>query len=376
MTVEQQRTERQRFTGGPLDLAPLVEQLGASLKLTHQLGVRGERFGVGGEVIEDRSEHATFNAGLHVRQHTCRRGWFGGTNDFCWRVRSGFFERNLQARLEVLERRFGFGDSDVTPLDQALGEQLADGAALINGPIHERLRVARVVALVVAVSAVANHVDDDVVVELLAVVVGQLCDSYACLGVVTVDVEDRGLNSLGHIGAVRRGTGELRRRGKPDLVVDNHVDGAADAVAARVTHGEALGHNALTSERGVAVNQHRQHGERTGRINLILSGPHHAKHDRVDRFEVAGVRRQFDLDVLSGRALVLALGAEVVLDVTRALHGIGSDVALKLFKDRAHALTDDVGQHIQPTAVRHAQHCGIEPVIGRSREDGIEDRNG
>ena len=105
-----------------------------------------------------------------------------------------------------------------------------------------------------------------------------------------------------------------------------------------------LGDDALAGERGVAVDQDRQHRVRAGRVDLVLGRPDHAHHDRVDRLEVARVGGQLEADVGARRADVLAGRAEVVLDVAGALHRRRVDVALELAEDRVVALADDVGQ--------------------------------
>src|SRR5690606_41025871 len=90
----------------------------------------------------------------------------------------------------------------------------AHAAHLVDLPVHERLGVAGVVALVVAVPPVADHVDDDVLVEALPVRERQAGDAHAGLGVVTVHVEDRRLDGLGDVGRVLRGAGRLGRGGE------------------------------------------------------------------------------------------------------------------------------------------------------------------
>ena len=70
----------------------------------------------------------------------------------------------------------------------------------------------RLVPLVVAVPAVADHVDDDVLAERLAEVDGQLADVDDRLGVLAVDVEDRHLDHLRHVGAVAGRPRIARRR--------------------------------------------------------------------------------------------------------------------------------------------------------------------
>jgi hypothetical protein len=62
----------------------------------------------------------------------------------------------------------------------------------------------------VAVSPVADEVDDHVGVELLAVGEGQPRDADDGLRVVAVDVQDRGLDRLGHVRGVERRPGRVR----------------------------------------------------------------------------------------------------------------------------------------------------------------------
>ena len=217
--------------------------------------------------------------------------------------------------LEVVERLLGFLEAQLAPLHERLGVQLAHRATLLDELVHERLGVARVVALVVPVAPIADHVDHDVLVERLPEHVRQPRHADARLGIVAVHVEDRGLDHLGHVGGVGGAAGVLGRGREPELVVDDEVDGAADAVARDVAHVEALGHDALAGERGVAVHQDRQDGVRAGPVDEVLPGAGHAPDHGVDRFEVRGVGGELDRDVGTGRAHELARRAEVVLHV-------------------------------------------------------------
>ena len=63
--------------------------------------------------------------------------------------------------------------------------------------VHERLRVRRLVALVVAVTAVADQVDDHVLAEFSRYNMRQPAAVEARLRVVRVDVEDRNVEALG-----------------------------------------------------------------------------------------------------------------------------------------------------------------------------------
>ena len=71
---------------------------------------------------------------------------------------------------------------------------------MLDQVVHQRLGHRRVITLVVTAAAVANDVDYYVFLEFLAVVKCQLGNSNYCLRVITIDVEDWGLNRLGHIG--------------------------------------------------------------------------------------------------------------------------------------------------------------------------------
>jgi hypothetical protein len=70
--------------------------------------------------------------------------------------------------------------------------------------VHERLREHRLVDLVVAVLAVTDEVDDDVAAPALAPLRRELAHAHNRLDVVAVDVEDRRVDRLGDVGAVRR----------------------------------------------------------------------------------------------------------------------------------------------------------------------------
>ena len=75
---------------------------------------------------------------------------------------------------------------------------------LLDRLIHPRLRQRRFIAFIVAVTAITDHVDDDVLMELLAEVVGDLDRANARFRIVAVDVEDRRLHHLGDVGRIHR----------------------------------------------------------------------------------------------------------------------------------------------------------------------------
>src|SRR5205823_71342 len=110
----------------------------------------------------------------------------------------------------------------------------------------------------------------------------------------------------------------LRIGREADLIVRDQVERAAGGVAREALEVQRLRDLALPGERGVAVDQHRQRDARVvvalaGRaVGLLGAGA--ALDDRVDRLQMARVRRERDRDLPRARR-ARSLGPEVVLDV-------------------------------------------------------------
>ena len=170
----------------------------------------------------------------------------------------------------------------------------------------------------------------------------------------------------------------LRRSGEADLVVDDDVHGAAGAVAAQQSEVQGLRDDALARERRVAVHHQRQHGVAVvvALVEQVLLGPDDALQHRVDRLQMRRVAGQGDDGLaVAEHPEVLALGAQVVLDVAGAVGLAGVEVALELAEDLADRLADDVGQHVEPPAVRHADDDLVHLVLGRLVEHGVQQRD-
>ena len=226
-----------------------------------------------------------------------------------------------------------------------------------------------------AALAVADQVDDDVLVEFLAVGERQFRHAHHSLRVVAVDVEDRRLNHAGHVCRVVRRAAVLRRGRESDLVVDDDVNGAACAVALDLRHLQGLGDHALAREGRVSVHKNRKDVENALAGELILLRADDTLEHRVYRFEM----RRVCCEVHRGmRAIVgneSSFGAEVVLHIARALHGFLAVVALELAEDLRVRLAGNVGQHVEATAVRHADRHLEDVVVRGLDQEGIEERN-
>ena len=130
----------------------------------------------------------------------------------------------LEALAVILHHLRGLALGQQPVLLEPLAVDLAGGRVLADRLVHDRLRRGRLVRLVVAVAAVADEVDHDVLAELHPVVEREARDEDDSLGVVGIHVEDRRLDHLGDVAAIER---RSRVRGfagrEPDLVVDHDV---------------------------------------------------------------------------------------------------------------------------------------------------------
>ena len=145
-------------------------------------------------------------------------------------------------------------------------------------------------------------------------------------------------------------------------------------MAAEAGEAEALRHHALPGEGGVAVDQKRhdarplveRHDIGVAVVGvLVLLGARLAEHHRVDDLEMrrVGGERQMHLVAVE---LAVGRGAEVILDVAGALDVVGRGrAALELVEDDAVRLGQHLGEHVQPAAMRHAEHDLLHAELRR-----------
>ena len=162
------------------------------------------------------------------------------------------------------------------------------------------------------------------------------------------------------------------------------MNGAAGRVAVEAREVERLGDDALGRERRVAMDEDRQGGrgvgsrDRPAAVGLLRAGA--PLDDRIDRLEVARIRRQDDAHLGVVGSEIGALRAEVVLHVVgpalRRGRGLATGASrLEFGEDRLVADPDDVRQHVQAAAVRHADHHLAGALVGGVAEDDVEHRH-
>ena len=94
----------------------------------------------------------------------------------------------------------------------------------LNLCVHLRLGDRWFVGFIMSATPVANEIDDDISLEGISVVDGELSDENDRLGVICIYVENRCLHHLGNVGAVLGRAGVVRSAGrKSDLIIDHNV---------------------------------------------------------------------------------------------------------------------------------------------------------
>ena len=142
----------------------------------------------------------------------------------------------------------------------------------------------------------------------------------------------------------------------------------------KLAHVEHFLHDALAGERGVAVDDDGHAALALRVADAVLLRADAALHDRADEFQVARIEAQRQVNLAVRARDPIGAVAEVVLHVAAAVMQFGIDVG-ELAEDLLRALAHDVGQHVQPAAVGHAEHDFLHAVFGRALDRHIQQRN-
>jgi hypothetical protein len=181
---------------GPIDSALRAEGRAPPFELLAKLRMDGESLGPAQELLVERHQER----GCQRRVHLLAR-----SGQFVLVLRG---DHSAHARLEALldvdqalvcpgGLLFGLLRGQHPGLDERPYVELSHGRQALDPLVHHRLRVGRLVALVVTVAPVADQVDEDVLVELVAIRHREPHRRKARFGVIGVDVNDRDVESLG-----------------------------------------------------------------------------------------------------------------------------------------------------------------------------------
>ena len=183
-------------------------------------------------------------------------------------------------------------------IDQALFHQfirvnLPRGFHAPDFPVHHRLRGRGFIRLVVPVPSVTDQVDHDITLEGCSEVAGDLHHVVYSLGVITVDMENRGMHHFRDRRAVQ-GRAHIvgSAGGEPHLVVDHDMKRSSYAETACLGHLEQLHDHPLNSKGGIAMNQDRHDFVVCQVFTTNLPGPDRTDHNGVDDFKMRRVKGQ------------------------------------------------------------------------------------
>ena len=93
-----------------------------------------------------------------------------------------------------------------------------------------------------------------------------------------------------------------------------------------------------------------------------LSGARRAFDNWVDRFEVTRICSQTNFDLRAGPEFSDRAITEMIFHVAITGHQLGDVVLTKLGKDDAERFLQKVGEHVEPPAMRHAEHDLVDAV--------------
>jgi hypothetical protein len=415
LLLEREGSERERLGSRPVDVRALGDGLASGLEDSSEVLVRGEAVGEGGDDLSDLLEHRLVRSRrlggndvlgelLGSGESVPGRGEpLLGRGLVVLGALVGLLEHAPDPFLVLLDVLLGKGALLDEPVN-VLGE---DGRLGGDGLVHPRLGERRLIGLVVTVLSVADDVDDDVLLELGPPVGGELADKVDGLDVVSVDVEDGGVDRLGDVGAVGRRTGESGVCRETNLVVDDDVDGSSGSVVGERVHAHRLVDDSLTGERSVSVEKNTHSGVVVDLVSLkVLDGSGLTQNDGVLALEMGRIGDERERNLLPGRRRSDVVGAEVVLDVTssrvvgvsrslavrvrgnketreyksgeerkknsertRPRQQIGqqrpskAEVDVQLVEDGFDRLPDDVGENVQPSSMRHSQYDGLRSCV-------------
>ena len=168
---------------------------------------------------------------------------------------AGLRQRLLHAGGDLVHHRLRLLGAEDAAADECRRVARPRARMLLDDAVHERLGVRGVVALVVAQQAIADEVDDDVLVERGTVGHRHPGAGDDGFGIVGIHVQDRCVDHLRDVGRVVRRSTRLRRRGESELVVDDEVHRSTGAVALDERQVERLGDDALARHRRVAMDE-------------------------------------------------------------------------------------------------------------------------
>ena len=225
-----------------------------------------------------------------------------------------------------------------------------------------------------AVTPIAIHVDHHVPAEFLPKLKREQTNESHRDRIVPVHVKNRNLDHLGDVRGIHGGTRIFRQRGEADLIVDHGMDGPARAVAGQLRHVQGLSHNSLAGKGRIAMDEQRQNLAPMFHVTAnALSGAGCSFHHGIDRFKMARIGRQPNLNLRATGQLSHAAVAKMVFHVTVPGHEVGNVVFRELSENNLERFAQQIRQHIETPAMGHAHANLGHPGIGTFLQNRIQD---
>ena len=263
--------------------------------------------------------------------------------------RAGFFLRRLELGLDRRRPVGCVGRANV------VGINLPQRRMLFDPFVEQRLRDGGIVHFAVPVATIADHIDHHISAELVAIFHRHASHAHHRIHILAIHVKNR--NGLPPRNARRK----PRRvffaviRGEAQQIVRNHVNRAAHGVARKVGVVHGLGQNSLPGKRGIAVHQQRQIGFASAFAGAILLRPRAPNRNRIDRFQMAGIRNQVNVNFRAAARDVLPGRAHVIFHVARSQHAARIDI-LEAGKNFLRRTPGHMRHYVEASAMAHAHH--------------------
>ncbi len=239
--------------------------------------------------------------------------------------------------------------------------------------IELRLGEAGLIPLVMTVFPVRQQIDEHIDVELLPKLQGQLCHENHCLNIITIYVKHRRLRYLRHIGTIGAGTSLQIVGGKPHLIIDHDMDGAACFITSQLRKLNGLVNHTLTGDGSITMHLNGQHLTVIVPMFILQLSTRNTLHYRPYGLEMGRVGRQahrkrtpFVIDGIVVPEMVFHIA---VFDFLVVILGA------KLTKDLRIGLFHDIGEHIQSPPVGHSNHNLVHTIVTAVHNNGIQRGN-
>jgi hypothetical protein len=123
-----------------------------------------------------------------------------------------------------------------------------------------RLRKSGLVRFVVTVAPIANEVDQEILLELCAILDRKTRNPNACICMLGIHVNDRNFKPFCQVARISRRSAIAWISRESDLVVYNDVKRSTNPKSAQPRHDERLGHDSFARKRRITVDAHRYDG--------------------------------------------------------------------------------------------------------------------